>query len=79
MSNVIAFRLRNKPDRDRVKQWLRAHYSSFPALAEDVGPMVFHGWRFVRGLDGVIYFADCISPGITENELLDCGGAVYAA
>lgn len=75
MSNVLLFRLKKKPTRDQAKQWLLQNYSSFPVLGDDIGPMVFHGWRFVRGLDGIIYFADCISPGITYNELSDSDSA----
>jgi len=49
--------------------WLRQNYSEFPESdGIDTGQSVFYGWRFIRGLDGVMYFANCIDRGITEEE-----------
>ena len=31
---------------------------------------IFHGWRFVSGLDNIVYFANGIDPGITVEELV---------
>jgi hypothetical protein len=68
MSNVVNFRPSKRPSRQQAKQWLAANMDSFPDMQDDIGPNIFHGWRFVRGLDGIIYFANCIEPGICESE-----------
>jgi len=28
---------------------------------------IFHGWRFI-GVDGIVYFANCLDRGITASE-----------
>lgn len=45
---------------------------SFPQMEElnqICGPNLFFGWKFIRGIDGVVYFANCIEPGITKEEV----------
>ena len=74
MGTVIAFRLNDRPTRQQAKQWLSANRGTFPEMPTDVGPVLFHGWRFVRGLDDAVYFANCIDPGITEAELQESEG-----
>lgn len=66
MNATIAFKLKNPPERHHVLQWLLLHVKEFPVVDSDA---IFHGWRFIRGSDGVMYFANCIRPGITEEEL----------
>lgn len=66
MNNVLEFKLRKRPERYHVLQWLTQHVVAFPEVGS---ANVFHGWSFIRGSDGVMYFADCIRPGITEDEL----------
>lgn len=66
MSRVLAFRLRKPPERHHVLQGLTQHVGKFP---DNDSREIFHGWRFIRGSDGVMYFADCVHPGITEAEL----------
>lgn len=72
MSEVVQFRRRARVTRLQAIQWFSQHVDVFPSLGEPfVGPEMFHGWRFVTGTDGVVYFANCIDPGIDERELLD--------
>lgn len=68
---LLKFSLKQRPSRDHAKQWLFANINEFPVqLPEgDIGQNLFHGWRFIRGLDGIIYFANCIDPGIQEHEV----------
>lgn len=67
---VIRFKPKTKPTRDHVKRWISRNFDKFPSfIPGDIGPDMFHGWRFVRGDDGVIYFANCIDRGITEGEV----------
>ena len=72
--NVFQFKLPYKPTRKQVVQWLTANVPVFPdyipdEIAEEIGPDLFYGWRFVRASDdGQIYFANCIEPGIGEEE-----------
>lgn len=70
MRNVIEFRLRENPKRHHVIQWLSQHVGKFPEMS-GVGPKLFYRWGFIRASDGIIYFADCIHPGITEQEMND--------
>lgn len=69
MSNIIKFKPRSRPTRQQAAQWLAINYPKFPDMPENIGPNLFYGWRFIRGIDGVVYFANCIEPGITEAEL----------
>ncbi len=71
MGNVINFRPRSRPSRQLAKQWLSLNISAFPNMQEDIGPNLFYGWRFVRGHDGVVYFANCIEPGISKQEFYE--------
>lgn len=71
MSNVFKFK-RIRASREQAMNWLVQSSTKFPELSEQdpATAEVFHGWRFVLGTDGVLYFANCIEPGITEAELL---------
>ena len=71
MGDVIIFQLRTKPTRRQAQQWLTANVAAFPVMMADIGPDIFHGWRFVLGTDGIMYFANCIEAGISEWEWLD--------
>jgi hypothetical protein len=67
---LLQFRIKQKPSRDHVKQWLSVNTDGFPVdVPNDIGQPLFHGWRFIRGLDGIVYFANCIDRGITEAEV----------
>lgn len=51
--------------------WLATNSIRFPdSIPGHVGKELFFGWRFIAALDGVIYFANCISEGITKDDLL---------
>lgn len=69
MSNVITFKPRSRPTRQQAAQWLAMNYPKFPDMQENIGTNLFHGWRFVRGVDEILYFANCLDYGITEAEL----------
>ena len=70
MSNVLQFKLKRKPTRDNVKNWLSINFIKYPDLLEkEIGDVVYHGWRFVRANDGTVYFANRTDPGITEDEV----------
>lgn len=67
---VFRFRPKTKPTRAHAKRWLSQHFDKFPHdMDNEIGPELFHGWRFVRGTDGVLYFANCVDRGITEDEV----------
>jgi hypothetical protein len=70
MSNVLKFK-RIRASRAQALNWLAQSSHKFPSLSEQnpISADLFHGWRFVRAIDGVVYFANCIEPGITETEL----------
>jgi hypothetical protein len=42
-------------------------------MTEDkpISDRIFYGWRFVLGFDGVVYFADFVSEGIPEIDLVE--------
>jgi len=67
---IIEFRLNYLPPREQAKHWLSENLMEFPAMKEDIGPNIFHGWRFIRSVDGIVYFANCIDRGITEQEIM---------
>lgn len=71
MATVIKFKRKNAT-RDQALNWLSQSCKKFPKLSEKnaVSADLFHGWRFVLGLDGVVYFANCKEPGITESDLI---------
>lgn len=72
MINVFKFKPKRRPTRIEAAQWLCLHFTRFPELEGDYSENLFHGWRFVRGAgDGLIYFANCIEPGISEAEFLE--------
>lgn len=71
--SVIQFQLKERASRVQAMQWLSQNYYIFPELTND-NPVirgVFHDWMFVLGLDGIVYFGNCVEPGITEQELID--------
>lgn len=69
-AQIIVFRLRKRPDRNQAMRWLCAKLVEFPkATSVSIGDDLFFGWRFVRALDGVVYFANCINAGISEDDL----------
>jgi len=70
MTNIIEFRI-NKVSRNQARNWLALNNIKFPRTGKNKMYFIdlFHGWRFIRGLDGIMYFANCIDPGITEEEI----------
>ena len=72
MKKVIKFHLRERPSRQQALQWLSLNYKKFPNFGMTVicSVEIFHGYRFTVGIDGEMYFANCIDPGITEEELI---------
>lgn len=69
MSAIVKFRLKARPTREQAKQWLAAYVTAFPSeLNGGIGPILFHGWRFIVADDGKTYFANCLEPGISEEE-----------
>lgn len=71
--SVIRFRLKERVSRARAMDWLLRCGPGFPeaaSLRDGIGEEIFHGWRFIRALDGIVYFANCIEPGILESEIL---------
>lgn len=58
---------RRQVTRKQALNWVRSNYSQYPS-GFSIGPELFNGWRFVLGLDGIMYFANCIEPGISEAE-----------
>jgi hypothetical protein len=71
MGELVMFRLKTRPTRVRVKQWLASNFDAFPdSVQNGVGRALFHGWRFVVSPEGQTYFANSIEPGISESEFL---------
>jgi len=75
VSNIIPFP-RRPASRSAAKRWMKDRIINGPDLVLKVdenyiGPDLFHGWRVVLGLDGMLYFANCIDQGIPLNELLE--------
>jgi len=72
MGKIIQFRLNYNPSRQQALQWLSQHYIGFPnsGVTSVYSVEIFHGWRFVSGLDNIVYFANCIDAGIGEEELM---------
>jgi len=51
--------------------WAARHITRYPDnRAPDITLGVYYDWGFVRGLDGVMYLANCLDRGITEDEVL---------
>jgi hypothetical protein len=72
MGKVIQFRRKKETSREQALNWLVQNgITDFPYVdvSSPVGPDVFHGWRFVLAYDTVVYFANCIDPGISELEV----------
>ena len=66
-ATILNFRLR-QVSREQAMQWLILNNVTFPKSMNDfLGANLFHGWRFINA-DGCIYFADCISRGISESD-----------
>lgn len=70
---ILQFNLPKKPSRQQAIQWLSAHYDAFPQMTEDkpISDSIFYGWRFVLGLDGIVYFGNCVEAGISEIDLIE--------
>lgn len=68
---VLVFPKR-RASREQAIAWLRQHHWSFPSESElgerKISDEKYCSWRFVLGLDRIIYFANCIEPGITELQ-----------
>ena len=73
MGKIIQFRLKSRPSRQQALQWLFHNYYKFPSLDGDKisSDEIFHGWKFIKGIDNVVYFANCIDSGITEYDLIE--------
>ena len=63
MGKIIQFRLKSRPSRQQALQWLFHNYYKFPSLDGDKisSDEIFHGWKFIKGIDNVVYFANCMS------------------
>jgi hypothetical protein len=68
-AQILIFKTNKRPSRLQAMRWLVVNNIEYPKdIPGEIGPNLFHGWRFIRSTDGIIYFADCISEGITEFE-----------
>ena len=68
---IVKFALEDRPTRSMALGCLKSHSVRFPPESFDgIGKDLFFGWRFVRGSDGIVYFADGVSAGITRYELI---------
>jgi hypothetical protein len=68
-AQILIFKSKNRPSRLQAMRWLAVNCIEFPKdIHGEIGPSLFHGWRFIRSTDGTIYFADCVSKGISEFE-----------
>jgi len=71
IAKILKFRPKNKPNRLHAMRWLAVNAIEYPDdLPGNIGADSFFGWRFIRATDGIVYFADCIHEGITENEAM---------
>ena len=51
--------------------YLLDNVGMWPAYVEDyIGPKEYYNWRFIKDLNGEIYFANCIEQGISEEEFM---------
>ena len=68
------------PSRVRAMDFLLNNYERFPVLPVGVFSWrhLFEGWGFTKGDDDTLYFADCINPGICEDEFLMRKAMLYA-
>lgn len=70
MCNVVKLRLKKPVSRKQAMSWLAKNVQNYPEMKNsDISEDIFHGWRFVRGTDGIVYFANCIDAGICEDEI----------
>jgi hypothetical protein len=68
-AQILIFKANKRPSRLQAMGWLAVNNIEYPKdILNEIGPNLFHGWRFIRSTDGIIYFADCVSQGITEFE-----------
>ena len=68
-AKILQFRLKDSPNRLQAFRWLKFNDIDFPNdIENNIGEELFHGWRFIKSTDGIIYFADCIHQGITKTE-----------
>ncbi len=68
-SNVVNFRLSERPHRLRAMGWLVNNIDSWPTSG-DIHGNNFHGWRFFE-IDGEVIFCDFVHPCIYESEFID--------
>jgi len=69
-AKIIVLNLKNRPTRKQAIQWLSQNFKSFPKIQNGLmSDAIFHNWKFIKATDGVVYFADCIHPGITQGDL----------
>lgn len=68
--NKMILKFRTKATRQQALQWLSQHYNAFPKIT-GVSKEIFNRWHFIMGTDDIVYFANCVEHGITEQELLD--------
>ena len=69
-AKILKFRPKDHPSGLQALRWLTANNIDFPIhVLHMIGPELFNGWRFIEATDGIIYFADCINRGITEDDL----------
>lgn len=73
MAKIIQFNPKKRPSRQQALQWLSQNYEIFPNFGMTVicSIEIFNGYRFTVGVDGEMYFANGIYPGITEKELIE--------
>lgn len=77
-NNILQFRLKAKPSRDNAKNWLSNNLTEWPnSMINDIGDNIFHGWRFIRSTDGIVYFANCIDMGIREEDIFNINNALF--
>ena len=70
-AKIVKFSINYAPSRAQAMGWLATNSIRFPdSIPGHVGKELFFGWRFIAALDGVIYFANCISEGITKDDVL---------
>ena len=77
-AKILAFKLRDRPNREQALGWLTINSVNFPnEMFATIGPELFYGWRFILSLEMDIYFADCIHPGINIEDLRQFQNATH--
>ena len=67
-AQILIFRPRNRPGRLQAMRWLAINSIEFPEdITNGIGSDLFFGWRFMKAIDGIVYFANCIHGGITRE------------